>query len=112
MQRPATAATSDNAAAFLQKATREEVLLTSLCLDRNRVRLSTGFPGNRALHCLKGISILQTKASDANEIDYATEFVRHEIAYETGAIEWGASSGKWTGTKRGSLGPNFFAEFG
>jgi len=87
MQRPATAATSDNAAAFLQKATREEVLLTSLCLDRNRVRLSTGFPGNRALHCLKGISILQTKASDANEIDYAAEFVRHEIAYETGAIE-------------------------
>jgi len=49
MQRPATAATSDNAAAFLQKATREEVPLTSLCLDRNRVTLSTGFPGNRAL---------------------------------------------------------------
>jgi len=79
MQQPATAATSDNAAAFLQKATREEVLLTSLCLDRNRVRLSTGFPGNRALHCLKGISSRQTKASDANEIDYAAEFVRHEI---------------------------------
>ena len=86
MQRPATAATSDNAVAFLQKATREEVLLTSLCLDRNRVRLSTGFPGNRALHCLKGISSRQTKASDSNEID-CRRVREHEIAYETGAIE-------------------------
>jgi hypothetical protein len=83
MQRPATAATSDNAAAFLQKATGEEVLLASLCLDRNRVRLSTGFPGNRALHCLKGISSADQGIRREHEIDYAAEFVRHEIACAT-----------------------------
>jgi hypothetical protein len=88
MQRPATAATSDNAAAFLQEAKREEVLFASLCLNRNRVTLSTGFSGNRALHLSQGnLDSADQGIRREHEIDYAAEFVRHEIAYETGAIE-------------------------
>src|SRR3974377_1404162 len=67
-------------------ATREEVLLASLCLigqSKAQYRLSC----NRALHCLKGnLDSSDQAVRREHEIDYAAEFVRHEIAYETGAV--------------------------